>query len=94
MLIFKDVDYTILYPSPDTKERVKAELDNIESLTYNAGYYDNGGYSGNYNNGNYNNTSIYDKKYDNWNSSVKVKVVETYVDTKINEDNPSLESLT
>ena len=93
-LIFKDVDYTILYPSPDTKERVKAELDNIESLTYNAGYYDNCGYSGNYNNGNYNNTSIYDKKYDNWNSSVKVKEVEAYVDAKINEDNPPLESLT
>ena len=63
-------------------------------MTYNAGYYDNGGYSGNYNNGNYNNTSIYDKKYDNWSSSVKVKEVEPYVDAKINEDNPSLESLT
>ena len=55
---------------------------------------DNQAPNNNYNNGNYNNTSIYDKKYDNWSSSVKVKEVEAYVDAKINEDNPPLESLT
>ena len=92
-LIFKDVDYTILYPSPDTKERVKSELDNIESLTYNGGSYGGGGYSGGYN-GSYNNgyNNSYDNKYGSWNNSLKV--VEPYVDAKINEDNPPLESLT
>ena len=92
-LIFKDVDYTILYPSPDTKERVKSELDNIESLTYNGGSYGGSSYNNSYNNG-YNNgyNNSYDNKYGSWNSSLKV--VETYVDAKINEDNPPLESLT
>lgn len=92
-LIFKDVDYTILYPSPDTKERVKSELNNIESLTYGGGSYGGGSYNNGYNDG-YNNgyNNGYDNKSGSWNSSLKV--VEPYVDAKINEDNPPLESLT
>ena len=94
-LIFKDVEYTILYPSPDTKERVKSELKNIDALTYVGGSYGgccySGGYNGGYNNG-YNNG--YDNKYGSLNNSFKAKEVEVYVDAKINEDNPSLESLT
>ena len=94
-LIFKDVEYTILYPSPDTKERVKSELKNIDALTYVGGSYGGGGYSGGYN-GSYNNgyNNSYDNKYGSWNDSFKAKEVEVYVDAKINEDNPSLESLT
>lgn len=94
-LIFKDVEYTILYPSPDTKERVKSELKNIDALTYIGGSYGGGGYSGGYN-GSYNNgyNNSYDNKYGSWNNSFKAKEVEVYVDAKINEDNPSLESLT
>ena len=94
-LIFKDVDYSIIYPSPDTKERVQNELKNIESLTYNPKNYDddyytqkNKGY--NYNNG-YNNN--YNGNYYS-SSYIKDDKKEKYVDAKINIDNPSLESLT
>ena len=62
-------------------------------MTYNGGSYGGSSYNNSYNNG-YNNgyNNSYDNKYGSWNSSLKV--VETYVDAKINEDNPPLESLT
>ena len=64
-------------------------------MTYVGGSYGGGGYSGGYN-GSYNNgyNNSYDNKYGSWNNSFKAKEVEVYVDAKINEDNPSLESLT
>ena len=93
-LIFKDVDYSIIYPSPDTKERVQNEIKNIESLTYsyssnddykkkNNGYNYNNGYNNGYSSGNY-----------YYGSNTKKFEKEKYVDAKINIDNPSLESLT
>lgn len=98
-IIFKDVDYSIIYPSPDTKERVQKELDNITSLTYNPkNYSDNYGT----NNNGYNYGSGYGSGYsDNYggggyysSGSTKKAEKEKYVDAKINIDNPSLESLT
>ena len=52
----------------------------------------NYGYSNDY--GSYFPNNGYDNKYSSWNNSFKAKEVEVYVDAKINEDNPSLESLT
>lgn len=96
-LIFKDIDYSIIYPSPDTKERVQNELKNVTSLTYspnnysdsynfkNNGYNYSNGYSGGYSSGG----GVYYSS-----SSAKKVEKEKYVDAKINIDNPSLESMT
>lgn len=96
-LVFKDIDYSIIYPSPDTKERVQNELKNIDSLTYSPNNYDN---SYNSKNKGYNYSSGYSGGYSSgggvyYSSSGAKKVEkEKYVDAKINIDNPSLESLT